>query len=121
MALRYLAKSAKSQDEVKQWGFEAWCPVRTKTGGTRPGMTGAKVLDDKWTDGVVPENPADKKKIIGKVLEIAVTKIFESNAYTFNGDIRIQENGSPIGLDLSGEIARLEMVDWDQEFSELCK
>ena len=33
----------------------------------------------------------------------------------------MQEKGSPISLDLSGEIARLEMADWDDEFVELCQ
>ena len=74
-------------------------------------MTGDKITDDKWTEANVPTSPSDRKKIIGKVLEIAVNKIFDSNTYTIGGKIRVQEQGSPIGLDLSGEKARLEMAD----------
>ena len=44
MALRYIAKNAKSDKEVKEWGMSDWCPVRTKKQGTRPGVTGAKVF-----------------------------------------------------------------------------
>merc|ERR1712030_132382 len=49
MALRFISKSATSQEEVNAWGFGKWCPRRTKTKGTRPGMTGASTEDDKWT------------------------------------------------------------------------
>ena len=54
-------------------------------------------------------------------MDIAVRKVFSSNAYTFAGKTRIQSDGSPIGLDLSGEIGRLEMGDWDVELAEICK
>ena len=42
-------------------------------------------------------------------MELAVVKIFSSNVYTFGGVFKLLSKGSPIGLDLSGEIARLEM------------
>ena len=45
-------------------------------------------------------------------------KVYKNNIYTFNGEQRIQKKGSPIGLDLSGEIGRLEMGDWDQKMAE---
>ena len=50
-----------SNEEVKQWGMEAFCPVRTKSKGTRPGMTGAEEEDLKWTSGTVPTTEADQK------------------------------------------------------------
>ena len=43
MALRYIAKNAKDDEEVKEWGMSEWCPTRTKVGGSRPGVTGAKL------------------------------------------------------------------------------
>ena len=61
-----------------------------------------------------------RKVILGRVLDIAVRKVFSSNAYTFAGRIRIQSDGAPIGLDLSGDIGRLEMGDWDTRMAELC-
>ena len=87
--------------------------------GARPGMTGSKPEDPKWTEAHVPESKSDKKKILGKLMELAVIKIFTSNVYTFGGVFRLQSEGSPIGLDLSGEISRLEMGSWDIDFAEL--
>ena len=38
--------------------------------------------------------------------------------YTFGGEYKIQKEGSPIGLDLSGEVGRLEMGDFDRLMEE---
>ena len=102
MALRYIAKNAKDDEQVKEWGMGDWCPTRTKGGGTRPGVTGAKLEDDKWTEGQVPYDGKSRRAIIGKVLELAITKVFKSNVYKFAGKIYLQTDGAPIGLDLSG-------------------
>ena len=120
-ALRYISKSAKSQKEVEDWGFAQWCPVRTKKQGVRPGMTGDSDSDDKWTEGVIPDNEVDKRKILGKVLEIYVKLIFQSNVYTVKGEVKVQTDGAPIGLDLSGEIGRLETAESDIAIAKLCE
>ena len=93
-----------------------WCPKRTKVNGVRPGMTGSAEQDDKWTDAKVPSSDSDKRKILGKVLELAVLLIFKSNVYTFKNQIKVQTEGAPIGLDLSGEIGRLETGESDKAF-----
>ena len=84
-------------------------------------MSGADTEDHKWTGGSIPTSEADKRKILGKVLEIAVLLIFRSNAYTWKGEIRLQTDGAPIGLDLSGEIGRLETAETDKAISIKCE
>ena len=120
MALRYIAKNAKDNAEVKSWGMEKWCPVRTKIPGPRPGFTGASLEDDKWTEGQVPYDTKSRKKIVGKVLELAIVKIFKSNVYKCAGKTYLQTDGAPIGLDLSGEVGRLVMALFDVDFMEKC-
>ena len=120
MALRYISKSSKPE-QIREWNLSKYCPVRTKRKGVRPGMTGDDIEDDKWTEGVIPYDTKERKRILGRVMAIAVDKVFTSNAYTFAGTIRIQADGAPIGLDLSGEIGRLEMGDWDDKMAELCE
>ena len=73
-----------------------WCPTRTKVGGNRPGVTGAKMEDDKWTSGQVPSDGKSRRAILGKVLELAVVKIFKSNVYKFGGKIYLQTDGAPV-------------------------
>ena len=33
LALRYIAKNAKSDNKVKEWGLQEWCPTRAKDRG----------------------------------------------------------------------------------------
>ena len=86
MATRYISKSDKSQDEVRAWGMEELCTRRSKNRGCRPGITGAAGNDDKWTGVRSPVTIEEKKKVIGKVLEIAVSMIFSHNAFTLYPD-----------------------------------
>ena len=62
---------------------------------------------DKLMEGVILSSEVTSRKIVGRVLDIAVRKVFSSNAYTFAGVMRIQGKGAPIGLDLFGVIGRL--------------
>ena len=114
MALRFLAKAAKSNKEVIRWGLGKWVPVRTKTGNKRPGMLGAADMDLKWTEGIVPARNEDRMKVLAKVLELAIRKVYACNVYTYGGKIFLQTDGSPIGMDLSGELGRLVMARWDR-------
>ena len=45
--------------------------------------------------------------------------IFKSNVYTYGGKTYLQSEGAPIGLDLSGEIGRLETADTSTKISNL--
>ncbi len=39
-----------------------------------------------------------------------------NHTYKFNGEIFLQNGGGPIGLDLTGAIARVFMLSWDRKF-----
>ena len=39
-----------------------------------------------------------------------------NHVYRFNNSIRIQVNGGPIGLSLTGQVADCFMVDWDKRY-----
>ena len=41
--------------------------------------------------------------------------------YTIGGHIRVQSEGGAIGLDLTGEVTRLYMLQWDEKFIKLLK
>ena len=46
----------------------------------------------------------------------AVNLCMSGHFYTIGGDIRRQEEGGAIGSDLTGELARVDMLQWDQRF-----
>ena len=60
-----------------------------------------------------------KKKIIAKALEIATIKLFKSNVYNFNGELRIQKKGAPIGMCLAHEVSRVICGEIDGEYVKL--
>ena len=43
-----------------------------------------------------------------------MTLWLDNHCYQFNGKIRVQKKGGPIGLRLTGEIADCIMIDWDK-------
>ena len=69
----------------------------------------------------IPTSETDKRKILGKVLEVATVLIFKSNTYTWEGQLKLQEDGAPIGLSLPGEIGRLVTAETDKSVSLKCE
>ena len=58
----------------------------------------------------------EKRKMVGKVLEIMTIVSMKNHVYKFGGKIRIQSQGGPIGLGLTGDVADCAMIDWDKKF-----
>ena len=52
-----------------------------------------------------------------KVTEVSI----KNHMYRFNGKVFKQEDGGPIGDELSQAIARIVMIWWDEEFLKICK
>ena len=48
-------------------------------------------------------------------MKIALLFIMQNHIYTYNNDIKLQDRGGPIGLQLTGVIAQLFMVWWDRQ------
>ena len=60
--------------------------------------------------------PQQRKKIIGKVLEVAVRTTFRNHIYMYGNKLYRQLKGGPIGLRLTGVVARLVMDQWAKLF-----
>ena len=54
--------------------------------------------------------------MLGLMAASAVEFCMGEHFYTIGGDIRRQEEGGAIGSDLTGELARVYMLQWDQKF-----
>ena len=54
--------------------------------------------------------------MVGSALEILILTVMESHMYQFNGQFRLQLKGGATGLELTGELADLIMLWWDEEF-----
>ena len=54
----------------------------------------------------------EMKALLAAETAIGVQACFDLHTYQFGGAIYHQQGGSPIGVDLSGDVAELEVVDW---------
>ena len=72
---------------------------------------------EKWRDIEEPREDQKRKMVaamIGKSVETSIT----NHMYRFSGKMYKQEDGGPIGDELSQAIARLVMIWWDERFFE---
>ena len=72
-------------------------------------------MDQDWqyTGEITPEG---KRTILGKVLEIVVCTTFSNHIYLFHNSLFLQRKGGPIGLRLTGVVARIVIDTWAKQF-----
>ena len=63
----------------------------------------------------------ETKRLIGLLTANATTLCMENHYYTIGGSIRKQADGGSIGSDLTGETARVYMIQWDKKLEDKCK
>ena len=56
------------------------------------------------------------KVVLAQVLKIAMLAVLSNHTYQFGGEIRLQRDDGPIGLELVGAMARVTMIWWDKKF-----
>ena len=127
-AVRYIALNW-TEEQCKGSRLRKVLPWRRKKGGTRPGIRGAgpkgpeRGDTDQWIFPRVVLSYEDKLEIIGTVLSIATSAMFQHHYYSFGGETYRQEEGGPIGLRGTCAIARLWMqafdVDWEGDLDKM--
>ena len=78
-----------------------------------------KVKKNKKSDWEKPKKimtDIERKKLFGLALQTLILTCMKNHLYQFKGKVRLQKAGGPTGLDLTGELADLFMLWWDQEF-----
>ena len=63
----------------------------------------------------------EEKRMICKAVEVLIISCMKKHVYKFNNQIRLQSEGGPIGLGLTGEVADCYMTRWDKLFVEKCQ
>jgi hypothetical protein len=58
----------------------------------------------------------EKRKMMGKSIEILIVSCMKNHVYKFQNQLRVQSEGGPIGLALTGEVADCFMNNWDKKF-----
>ena len=61
-----------------------------------------------------------KRKMISTALRNALTFVMRNHVNAFDNELRKQTEGGPIGLELTGLLARIYMIWWDKQFLQKC-
>ena len=69
----------------------------------------------EWTKPKRAPTEEEERIMFGKALEMMLILCMDNNVYQFQNRVRLQKQGGPIGLKLTGEIADCLMIDWDKK------
>ena len=117
----------KTDEEIRLLGLSDYCPRRKRKYGQRPIITGCGVRNKKedrfepWIPArYIPEGDEQvKKRILTEGIKIIITFIMKHHMYQFNNEIRLQNQGGAIGVQLTGVLATVFMVWWDKQLKSL--
>ena len=104
------------------------CPTRKNVRGRPPTIT-ASGSEEQREKRFKPWNLPGKQPdeyggcvMLREALRVALTLVMKNHVYTFDNEVRKQTKGGPIGLKLTGVLAQIFMIWWDNEFAaRLCK
>jgi hypothetical protein len=114
-----------SPEEIARNNLISVIPKRKKsgTGGPKPEMAYLdsdveKVGYDKWDWNGKRKihSEIQKKKMVASMMEVGVHAILSNHLYQFDGKVFKHQKGGPIGLEITGVLARLVMLPWDRDF-----
>ena len=73
---------------------------------------------EKWSWKGKRKTPSiiQKKKMLARAMEVAVRTILSNHLYQFDGRVYKQQSGGPIGLEITGVLARCAMLWWDRAY-----
>ena len=95
--------------------------VHRRKEGKRAGMTNRNIWltdGDKCQWEMPPRKPvqAEKQRMFAVAVCIGIKVVMENHIYKFDGELRKQQEGVPIGVELTGALVDLFMLYWDRKF-----
>jgi hypothetical protein len=75
-------------------------------------------MKQMWRRPKYKPTEAEKMKLLGIMMQVIVRKVMSAHFYKFKNTIRRQRDGGSIGLRMTGEVATLRMLEWDENARE---
>ena len=97
------------------------CPRRKSKYGAPPKITGSGInvsKEARFKAWLKPEHPPDPEKqriMLKESLKIVLTTLMKNHIYDFKKEMRLQKEGGAIGMDITGELAKVFMTWWDKK------
>ena len=111
----------RDEDYLLGKGIMRFCPRRKNRYGAPPKITasGIKVeKEERFKAWIIPPDSPDEAKqrvMLTEALKIVLEVIMKNHIYDFNNEMRRQKEGGAIGMDITGELAKVFMVWWDKQ------
>ena len=70
----------------------------------------------KFLDMEVQPTSVQVKLMLALALEAGVLAVFKHHDYSFGQEVRVQQEGAPIGLKISGAVGKVVMMAWVKEY-----
>ena len=110
-----------SREELRQHNLDQFVPVKLSSTNlklaAREGDQ-SKLFD--YTHTIEP-NEHQTRELFALGIKKATYQCLSNHFYTFSGKIMKQSKGGSIGSELTGELARMYMIRWDQKFLKKVK
>ena len=112
-----------NEEELDTMNIKEYCPTRKKKKG-KPKITGKAQSNDEekrhenWNEAAEIPNKKTQKKMLAAAVKTSIKFIMKNHIYEFDNEMKKQERGGPIGLDITGEIACIYMTWWDKQLKE---
>ena len=129
-AVFYLALTL-DRAKVTELGLDEVVPKWKGRRGRPPGITTKEVrgplqAEKDWESSLFyPPSRAmtreEKTKVLSLCVQQGLLAALDAHLYTWHREVKEQQEGLPIGLDLTRAVARLVMLDWDQQFLQLVR
>ena len=120
-ASMYIALTC-TQAEINQCSLEDVVPVRRYRTGARPQVENVSDSSPgswRWYRDPSHYSREDRRRLLGKLVEVAVRTTFETHFYQWGGRIYRQGRGGAIGLKATGSVAKVAIEDWIQRLHQL--
>ena len=112
-------------EEIEREGLRKVIPLRVKA--TKRPLTmnclsnnAAKPDHEKW-QGTETPNKEQKKRILAMAIAMGAKIAMTNHTYSVGDQFYRQTSGGPIGLELTGVLARIFMMNWDQRYLQKVK
>ena len=113
----------RSVEELEAAGVGEICP-RRRYSKRPPEIQSSGIKNDvneRFAPWLRPTRlPTDwqKRRMVTESLKVGLSYVMKNHVYLFDGGMRKQIKGGPIGLKLTGTLAQVFMVWWDGKFRE---
>ena len=111
----------RDEEYLRSKGLLKYCPRRRSNRGAPPKITSSGISvkkEERFKPWTKPSNePKGKwqRLMMKEALKVVLNVIMKNHVYNFNNELRKQKEGGAIGMDITGELAKVFMTWWDKQ------